>query len=355
MDINDIEIFAVGKWRPGNSSKPVIVTERDLDDMVESFNSLSVQNGFAPALKLGHTETEKYFGDGKGAPRLGTVSKIWRVGTKILANFQNVPEALVDLIRKDRYNQVSVEVYPTYEYDGKQYRNLLSAVALLGAELPAVKGLKDLASSLFESFDEDQDRVEYTQEIEMPTYDQDQHNALVAAEVTRTEKECETKFAAERAALTEVNDSQAEEIKTLREENEALKAEKATFAEKAAKKEIEDMVDAAIKEGRVLPKQKEGLIAMANSMQAVVKFDDGKSKTRSEMFQEHLNSLPKQADFSEKGSGEGEGDGDESAGAELHRKTLAKQKEIGKTYGEARTLVLEEDPDLKLRYSQNPV
>ena len=106
MELNEIEIFAAGKWKPSNGGG-VEITESDLDDMVESFNELSVKNGFMPALKLGHTETEKYFGDSKGAPRLGTVSKIWRAGTKILANFANVPEALVDLIRNRRYNQVS--------------------------------------------------------------------------------------------------------------------------------------------------------------------------------------------------------------------------------------------------------
>lgn len=351
MEILGVEIFAAGKWKPSNA-KPVEITEQDLDEMVKSFDALGQESGFSPALKLGHTETEKYFGDGKGAPRLGSVSRIWREGKKILADFANVPEALVDLMRNRRYNQVSVEVFPTYEYEGKTYRNLLSAVALLGAELPAVKGLKDLASSLFEAFDDEQLRVEYTQEIEMKTFTEEQHEAILATAVKNAGTEAEQKFSAEINELKETNAAQATEIGELREQKEALEAKAAEYAEDKRTAQINAVIEKGVSEGRILPRQKESMLAMANSMQGTVKFGDSE-KEGVDAFEAFVNTLPKVAKFEEKGSGEGEEKEFSLASDELHERTKALMEKDGiQDYAAASAQVLAADADLKSRYAR---
>lgn len=147
QDLKGVEIFSTGTHR---GSETTTITEADLDQMVASYDALAGKDGFKPVLKLGHEDAQKYFGQKKGAPNLGFVERIWREGSKILADFANVPNAVIDLIRNRRYNSVSIEMYPKAQIGGKTFANVLTAVALLGAELPAVKGLKELAASLFE-------------------------------------------------------------------------------------------------------------------------------------------------------------------------------------------------------------
>jgi hypothetical protein len=145
--IDGVEIFATGKHR---GSEVVTITENDLAEMVNSFNELTTSiEGFQPVVKLGHDEAQAFFGQRKGAPNLGFIEKIWVEGSKVLANFTNVPDALVDLIKMRRFNSVSIEMFPKTVFNGREFKNVLTAVALLGAELPAVKGLKELAATLF--------------------------------------------------------------------------------------------------------------------------------------------------------------------------------------------------------------
>ena len=134
--IEGVEIFATGKHR---GSEVIDITQDDLAQMVNSFNALKDVGGFDPVLKLGHDDVQKFFGARKGAPNLGFVDKLRIEGSKILADFTNVPDALFDLIKQRRFNSVSIEMFPKTEFNGKQFSNVLTAVALLGAELPAVK------------------------------------------------------------------------------------------------------------------------------------------------------------------------------------------------------------------------
>ncbi len=104
MDLNGVEIFAAGTWHAAKGGK-VTVTETDLDAMVSSFQSINQIGGYKPVLKLGHSETQRFFGGKDGAPALGFVSRIWRDGQKVLADFAGVPRALFDLIKQGRYHQ----------------------------------------------------------------------------------------------------------------------------------------------------------------------------------------------------------------------------------------------------------
>lgn len=125
------EIFATGTH---NGDR---YTVADLDEMVRAFNDLD----FRPALKAGHIEEP-------GMKALGWVSRLWREGEKLLADFSHIPEDVYSLIvDKKAYDRVSAEVFWDFERAGKVFKRALKAVALLGAEIPAVAGLKPLSAT----------------------------------------------------------------------------------------------------------------------------------------------------------------------------------------------------------------
>ena len=127
--IKNVEIFRAGRWHTEQ------YTEADLDDMVDAFG----QVGYRPPLKIGHSGPDK-----PGAPAYGWVSALRRVGTKLVADFTDIHDSVIDAIRNRSYDTVSAEIYWGLNRAGKTFRRALKAVALLGADVPAVAGLKPL-------------------------------------------------------------------------------------------------------------------------------------------------------------------------------------------------------------------
>ena len=126
--IKDVEIFATGTH---NGDK---YSEADLDKMVAAFGELD----FRPAIKIGHTK------DNPGAPAYGWVQNLRRAGSKLIADFTDMHDSVVDAVRKKLYDNVSAEIYFNLKRGGKQFDRALKAVALLGAEVPAVAELTPL-------------------------------------------------------------------------------------------------------------------------------------------------------------------------------------------------------------------
>ena len=134
MNLRGVEIFSVGRW---NDVKTF--DQADLDAMVASFEDLQM-GGRAP-LKLGHNDDQAIT---DGQPALGWVERIYREGDRLLADFTDLPRVLYDAIKAGRYKFTSVELLRDAIFQGKEFPWVLSAVALLGADLPAVSNLKDL-------------------------------------------------------------------------------------------------------------------------------------------------------------------------------------------------------------------
>ncbi len=126
--LEGVEIFAAGKHN-GDT-----YTVSDLDAMVDAFYKLD----FKPPLKAGHVE------DKQGMPALGWISNLRRTGEKLLADFIEMPQGVYDYIKGKRYNTVSSEVFWNLRRGDKFFSRALKAVSLLGAEIPAVAGLKSL-------------------------------------------------------------------------------------------------------------------------------------------------------------------------------------------------------------------
>jgi hypothetical protein len=358
-DINGVEIFSTGVW---SGNRTVTVTENDLHEMVNSFNQLTSKvTGFKPFLKLGHTEMQKFFGGESGAPSLGFVSKVWVEGDKILANFSNVPDTLVDLIREGRYNSVSIEYLPRVPFEGSTFKNVLRAVALLGAELPAVKGLKELSASLMSEFAfefEDADPAEtFEKELEMPNeeakFSQSQLDGLIEAAVNKAVDTAKESFSDEVEALKA-------EIESLKGDNAKLAEGKATveasmkeFVTASEQKEIESLVDKAVDAGKIVPAERDKYIALAQVDQTI-KFGEDEVSAR-KLIESILEGVKPKVDMSEglENSKPAKDDVDGSPMEILHARTeaLVTASEGKLDYATAYKEVLDKDPELKAQYA----
>ena len=129
--ISDVEIFRVGTW---NGDKYVA---KDLDDMVAAFDGI----GYRPPVKLGHKEDS-------GDPAYGWVASLKRVGDKLIATFEDIPDKLFTAIKNRQFDTVSSEIFWNIKRNGSTFRRALKAVAILGAEIPAVADLKPLRDSV---------------------------------------------------------------------------------------------------------------------------------------------------------------------------------------------------------------
>jgi hypothetical protein len=132
--LREREIFRTGTW---NGRK---FTRQDLDDIVSAASEV----GFKPPLKLGHAEKS-------GDPAYGWVENIKRVGNRLIADFVDIPDELAAAIKERRFDNVSAEIFFNLRRgmeDGgaKLFRRALKAVAILGAETPAVSNLKPLSA-----------------------------------------------------------------------------------------------------------------------------------------------------------------------------------------------------------------
>jgi hypothetical protein len=135
-NIDNKEIFAVGTY---NGTK---VTHQDLEDMVAAFKELKGHRDVP--LKLGHTNNQKFL-QSDGLPAAGWIDSLKKVGDKLICSIKEIPKKVKELIDSGAYKKVSSEILLNWidGSNGQKYRRVLSGVALLGAEIPAVSGLND--------------------------------------------------------------------------------------------------------------------------------------------------------------------------------------------------------------------
>lgn len=347
--IKRLEVFAAGTWSPGNGGK-ITVTESDLDEIVQTFGELQGSNIVKPHLKLGHQDAQKWFGQRTGIPTLGWIEKIWREGQKLFADVVNVPEKLIELIKQGRYHNVSAEIFRpgAIEHNGKKLGHVLSAVAILGTEMPAVKDLAGLASALFaDQFTAkvEAEPIHLSMESSRHMFTQEQVDSLISAAVTKAVQGEQTKFATEAA-----NNKTQLEVVTKRAET----AEKAIsdLQAKYAEQEIDGLIAGAIKDGKLLPAQKDAMKAMLSAASKTVNFG-GTEKSIAEVFSSFLGASKKQVDINEQGSGRNNDNSQfASAAAEVDSKTKDAMKQNAKLdYSAAMKHVLSLDTDLAARYA----
>jgi hypothetical protein len=340
--LDSLEILSAGTHSA--STGKIVVAESDLDQIVEAFNALKESNIVKPHLKLGHTDSQKWFGQRDGIPSLGWITDVWKVGTKLLANVTSVPDALIDLIKQGRYHNVSAEVIwgRNVEHDGKSFSRVLTAVSLLGIEMPAVKDLAGLASALFtDKVPDSGETIELIEEPIMPEpkdkmgFSQEQVDSLIAAAVLKATDKVKAAFA------------------VLTTRAEASEAEVGTLKLAAVTKESEDLVAQAIKDGKLLPKQKDIALSMLQVQGDKVKFGESEL-TPKEVFAKFLEAQGKVVDLSEQGSGDHKQTEFANPAQEVDYKVGEALKANTKlTYREAFDQVITADADLAQRYANS--
>lgn len=344
--INRLEIFAAGTWSPANGGK-ITVEESDLDEMVAHFSDLRGSNIVKPHLKLGHGDAQRWFGQKTGTPTLGWVDNVWREGQKLFANIVDVPEALLDMIRQRRYHNVSVEVFRPgeIEFKGKKLGHVLSAIAILGTEMPAVTDLAGLASALFASqfsSDLDQKPTEFTAERDRPAmFTQAQVDAAVHAAT-----------GIEAAKFTSTVDAHRAELQVMTARADTAERALAVNAAEFAQREAAATVDQAIKDGKLMPAQKDMALAFMGSISGKISFG-GTEKPARVLFSEFIASFGKQVALGEVGSGQGKVDFTNAAAEVDHLVRLRMSSDSsGKTdYAMAFAVVRSENPTLMSRYA----
>ena len=141
IELKAQEIFAIGEWNE------ISFTEADIDSIVSSFEALGL-TGHVP-LKLGHEGP-----DARDEPAsqfaLGWVQRVYREGKKLLADF-DVPEKVASWIKEGFLRFVSVELLKDVKASTREIPWVLDAVALLGADQPAVGILKSLSLTMARS------------------------------------------------------------------------------------------------------------------------------------------------------------------------------------------------------------
>ncbi len=129
----EAEVFAVGTWNGLEFSK------EDLNLIANAFSSLREYHQVP--IKFGHND-EQPMTDGQ--PALGWVDNVWVNGNKLMAKFIDIPKVVYEAIQGKLYKNVSIELDMGVEHKGNHYPWVLSGVALLGADIPAVNVLADL-------------------------------------------------------------------------------------------------------------------------------------------------------------------------------------------------------------------
>ena len=136
----EAEIFSTGTWN-GET-----FTRQDLEEIAGNFTVL--RELLKPPLKFGHDPEQTLIGQADGDPALGWVEALRVEDDRMIATFAGVPEVVWDAIREGRYRHVSAELYFGVRHEGKLLGKALKAVALLGADLPAVTNLEELGAYL---------------------------------------------------------------------------------------------------------------------------------------------------------------------------------------------------------------
>lgn len=234
------EILRPGTWH-GSKGGKTSVTSADLSTIVETFKE--TYPAIKPVLRIGDHEDK----NGSPKPAVGWVSDLKVKGDRLLARFTDVPRVVREAIGRKLFRNVSAGLWREYEVDGKPHEWVLNHVAILGAELPAVNGLADLDAYFTDNGATDEVVV-------FTTATEASHNRKG---LTMTIEELQAKLAEKNEELNGLR----EENKELKASNEKLtssvselKSDIAEFRTKQIKQEVASIVDEAVNDGRLLPK-----------------------------------------------------------------------------------------------------
>jgi len=280
----------------------------------------------------------------------------------------DIPDSLAAIIRERGYDQLSAEVYLNLDRDGKKFRRALKAVALLGAEVPAVSNLKPLRE-LFAGQSASSVCFTSTQSGGPTMPDKTPDTSALEAEVARLKQEQETAAASATAASTLAEEqkallaTQANELAKLKADGEAQAAELKKQADRSASLEAhnrEIKLAAKLQAWKGPPAFRpflEALWRVGGESQLMVKFTEegkdpqelsivGATDKLAEMLTTKTSWMLKQLSVVPST------DSWDDPGEEVNARTVAlMQKEPALDYKSASSRILDSDPALKSAYA----
>ena len=134
-ECKDVEIFDF------NSPEGKIF-EPEAIKIVKNFQTLGAYHK-APIIVLGHDENQELLGK-EGLPCAGIITNLRHIGSKLISDFADVPQKVSEMIDRGAYRFISSEIYKNFFYNGEFIGPVLRRVALLGADIPKIKGLDDI-------------------------------------------------------------------------------------------------------------------------------------------------------------------------------------------------------------------
>jgi len=342
------EIFAVGTWNGFN------FTLNDLRKMTNAFNSL--KDVLNVPLKLGHNDEQPVL---DGQPALGWVDSMSvdeaQTPPKLVAEFINVPDVMMTAFDKKLYRDVSIELDFDVQHKGNFYDFVITAIAILGADIPAVNVLDDLGALMSKNsrmssatFSSVGDHLCFSMN---PQLSGDNYMPLTAEEEAKLRKDL-----AEATALVSSTKTQ---FSTLESQVKDLTT-KVSDAEAATAKAVgQSVVDAArvkfiaLLEGAV--KNKTITVLQRESFSKVLGIDDDERVVK--LVEADVLALlptqPKDGKFSKQTGEEDDDDLDtgKDAGSELSQKAYAiMEKNSQIDFGRALTITMSANPELSEEY-----
>jgi cation transport regulator ChaB len=258
-ELKDVEVFGTGEW---NKHK---ITDEDLDNIVNGTNEII--DKLKPKVKLGHDDKQELL-QKSGLPAGGWITKLKKVGNKILVDIKEVPKVLYDLIKNGAYKRISSEILYDYTEPStkKKYEKVLSAIAFLGADLPAITNLKDIAA-LYDA-DENANLIIYEKQEKIK---RKEVIYIMADGLKITEVDGKKFVAVEdfEKITKEAGENKDYKVKFETEEKKAKEAEGKLnkISKEKREAEIKTFIDThcSEKDMRFLPKQKEVLMTLIGS------------------------------------------------------------------------------------------
>lgn len=318
------EIFGTGT-HTANDGTVVQVSQADLDKIATTYNAQSSHE--APVV-IGHPKLD--------APAYGWVDELKTEAGKLYAKFKDVAEEFADLVKDGRYKKKSIKLL------GDQ----LIHVGFLGAVPPAVAGLKNAVfaeaqnGKTFEFSSENgftlrrfmqSIRDFLIEKFDLETADKIVPNWDINNVVTDTtplpgnfsnggnmnrEQELQSQIdqlTNKLAASETKNQEFSGKIEGLTTENATLKASVAQMstAIQGMQKSIQDkefasFVDGLIKEGKVLPAEREAALVCMSSLAGTgeVEFSGGVKKSKLDVYKEQLSGRPVTMQFGQSATGD---------------------------------------------------
>lgn len=321
------EVFMAGT-RADNSGKTVTITPDDVANIASSYHP----NFHEAPIVIGHPKDN--------APAYGWVKSLSAKDGKLFAEFGEMDDDFVELIKSGRYKKVSASFYPPKHPSNPKPDNwYLRHIGFLGAVPPAVKGLSAI------SFNDDADDVVCFGELsEIEQFVVNIQNALASinswfkgtnfnepadnSNDNINDKSNDTQNNAGANGNLPTIDNQSEKpnqtdnpltnnpptngADEMKELNEAIaraekaeqelaefKAKQAKAQQETANKANSDFAESLVKDGKIKPCDKELLVQVLNFAEfpndTTADFGEGDDKKSLAMaFKEFLDNLPKQ-------------------------------------------------------------